>query len=454
MKKRNVILGIVFTAIFFIACKDSNIINNYNSQYFYVDFNVDGNLIPQYQRILKGEKVIEPIGISKTGYILKGWYKEATFNNLWDFNNEVVTGDITLYAKWEINPDNCCIKFVSAGENHTVVIKKDGTLWAWGSFDLLGLGDSVLGVNVDTSMPIQVGISNDWKNVSAGSSHTMAIKNDGTLWAWGSNGAGQLGIGDFQYRSIPCQVGTDKDWEFVSAAYLNTMAIKDDGTLWAWGFNDKEQLGLGLSSSTQYKNTPNQISSNISWLTVSVSEDRFIMAIKKDGTLWSWGYDNGLLGLSGFSGDKNIPTKVGIDSNWVSVSAGRNLVTAIKKDGTLWTWGSTGLSISFINYPTQVGNDDNWETVASTNSITIAKRKDGSLWTWGDNSFGKLGLGHSESINTPTQIGIDTDWKTISTGGALVTAIKEDGSLWTWGHYYSNNKGTVIPTPRLVIFTE
>ena len=135
------------------------------------------------------------------------------------------------------------IRIVAAGGSHTLTIKTDGTLWAWGDnlFGQLGLGEDIEYSNV----PIQVGNDTDWKAVTAGGDHTLAIKTDGTLWAWGDNLLGKLGLGNQIDRLTPTQVGTDTDWKTVTAGEHHTLAIKTGGNLWAWGANEIGQLGLG-----------------------------------------------------------------------------------------------------------------------------------------------------------------------------------------------------------------
>lgn len=121
---------------------------------------------------------------------------------------------------------------VSAGYSHTVIVKCDGTLWAWGYNGYGQLGD---GTVVSKNSPVQIGTDSDWRIVSAGYSHTVALKEDGSLWAWGRNDHGQLGDGTTVNKSSPLQVGTDSDWKSIASGYFHTVALKDDGSLWAWG---------------------------------------------------------------------------------------------------------------------------------------------------------------------------------------------------------------------------
>src|SRR3989344_1483851 len=124
---------------------------------------------------------------------------------------------------------------ISARYKHTIAIKSDGTLWAWG-YNLYGqLGD---GTTSQRNSPVQIGTDNNWVSISAGGYHTIAIKSDGTLWAWGSNDYGQLGDGTMVDKTTPAQIGTDANWVSISAGDYHTIALKSDGTLWAWGRNN------------------------------------------------------------------------------------------------------------------------------------------------------------------------------------------------------------------------
>lgn len=123
---------------------------------------------------------------------------------------------------------------LTAGIMHTVALQSDGTLWAWGSnwYGQLGYGTASIGI---TKGPRQVGSGAAWASIAAGDYHTMGLQTDGTLWAWGNNGSGQLGDGTVEDKRAPVQVGSGPVWVAVAAGNSHTVALQADGTLWAWG---------------------------------------------------------------------------------------------------------------------------------------------------------------------------------------------------------------------------
>ncbi|MEW6556881.1 MAG: hypothetical protein AB1349_05935 [Elusimicrobiota bacterium] len=336
---------------------------------------------------------------------------------------------------------------VSGGGYHTIAIKSDGTLWAWG---YNGYGELGLGYTTQRTTPTQVGTASNWSSVSCGVFHTIAIKTDGTLWAWGDNEYGQLGLGDTTDRWTPTQVGTASNWSSVSGGEYHTIAIKTDGTLWAWGYNNYGQLGLG---DTTNRTTPIQVGTLTNWSSVSCG-DYHTIAIKTDGTLWTWGWNySGQLGL-GDTTNRTTPTQVGTASNWSSVSGGEYHTIAIKTDGTLWAWGGNGngqLGLGDTtdrNTPTPVGTLTNWSSVSCGWDHTIAIKSDGTLWAWGGNDWGQLGLGDTTNRTTPTQVGTASNWSSVSGGEYHTIAIKTDGTLWAWGRNDNGQLGLGDTTNR------
>jgi alpha-tubulin suppressor-like RCC1 family protein len=167
-----------------------------------------------------------------------------------------------------------------------------------------------------------------WKSVSQGPNFVLAIKTDGTLWAWGNGYYGVLGNGTngpLSETNTPIQVGSDADWKTVSCGNASVMALKTNGTLWGWGSNKYYQLGN--PGNDVY--VPTQVGSNSDWSSLSCG-DLEASAIKQDGTLWTWGSDYYN------TGSNSIPTKVGTDNDWKSVTSGFENTEIIKNNGTPW----------------------------------------------------------------------------------------------------------------------
>jgi len=216
-----------------------------------------------------------------------------------------------------------------------MAIRADGTLWAWGN-DLsgrTGLG----AVTGNTTEPTRVGIDS-WAFVSAGT-HTVAIRADGSLWAWGNNANGRTGLGaSVGNTPEPTRVGTDSDWERVSAGNTHTMAIRADGSLWAWGNNVNGKTGLGTATGSTL--APARVGTGNDWELVSAGNVH-TAAIRAGGALWAWGINaNGVTGLGTLAGNTSEPARVGDDNDWELVSAGDAHAAAIRAGGALWTWGS------------------------------------------------------------------------------------------------------------------
>jgi alpha-tubulin suppressor-like RCC1 family protein len=303
---------------------------------------------------------------------------------------------------------------VTSGYGNTFAVTTGGILesWGFGNQGILGLGN----INIQYSSPKQVGALTNWsKNISIGSATSpfaLATKTDGTLWAWGNNSYGQLGLNTASATiySSPVQVGALTNWSNVSTGFHHVTAIKTNGTLWSWGYNTYGELGLG--NTTNYS-SPKQVGALTNWLNVSAGV-YLTLATKTDGTLWAWG-NGGSGGQLGFGNLNNYssPKQVGALTNWLSVISGNYCSFAVKTNNTLWSWGNNGggqLGLgNTTNYssPKQVGALTNW-SIVSVNffSYSVSSIKtDGTLWSWGRNDKGQLGLG-----DTTNQIFSISSW--------------------------------------------
>lgn len=294
---------------------------------------------------------------------------------------------------------------VSGGMYHTVARKADGTLWAWGdnTFGQLGLGTAV---SVQTT-PAQVGTDTNWKTAIAGDYHTVAMKTDGTLWSWGDSADGTLGTGE-TYSGIilatPTQIGTATDWVAVTTGHSHTMAVKADGTLWGWGSNGSGQLG---DQTNLEGRAPIRIGADTDWASV-VTRGEQTAARKKDGKLFTWGSNfDGQLGDGTFI-NKDLPTKVNDDANWATFASGNTHSVALKNDGTLWTWGDNtkgqcgdGKAEQRITTPKQIGTAKDFIAVEAGEVHTVVMKADGIIFSIGDNTLGQLCNGTTTANAVP-----------------------------------------------------
>lgn len=315
-------------------------------------------------------------------------------------------------------------KEINAGSEFSMGIKSDGTLWAWG-FN----GNGAVGIDSIESIyyPVQVGMDTDWTTVSAGGIHTLALKEDGSLWAWGFNGVGSTGTGTSSPNQIvytPTQVGFDTDWIFIHAGYAHSLAIKADSSLWGWGYNFIGQVdGSGL----EVIDEPILIDDSLKWKQVEAG-GMHSLALTSDGHLYSWGFNgDGQLG-NGTTFDSSVPGRIDSAHTYMMISAGMQANYAIRSDSTLWAWGfngnyelGTNPSISFSETPLQVGEDNDWVLVKSGSVYGVALKEDMSLYGWGSNLFGQLGMGGTTDILIPTRIG-DDYWTKIAPASGIFSA--------------------------------
>jgi len=330
---------------------------------------------------------------------------------------------------------------VSAGGSFILAIRTSGTLWSWG---LNKNGQLGLGNWANRSEPQIVGNERNWVTVSAGEGYTLAVNADHYIYGWGMNIYGQLGDGTFSNSNeypAPGKIHGQPVWIDVSAGSDHTLALRGDGTIWACGRNDYGQLG---DSTKKHRSVLVQINVDNDWATVQGGKD-FTIAVKTNGSLWSWGQNaEGRLGLGTIIPSCVIkPTQVGEDRDWTrektGISAGLEHVIALKTDGTLWTWGGNpdgelgDGTFSSRSTPAQVGDDSDWAAVSAGYNHSLAIKKDGTLWAWGMNNCGQLGDRTYETKASPVKIGTDKDWAKVDAGTYFSAAIKTDGSLWVWG---------------------
>jgi alpha-tubulin suppressor-like RCC1 family protein len=412
--------------------------------------------------------------------------------------NTVVVADVVTSPKTKSSRSNYPrnAHHVAGGGGFAVEIR-NGEIWAWGNNTNGQLG---IGNNLQQEVPVrEATTASNWSDINPGKSHVLALKADGTLWAWGRNLEGQLGNGTTTSSNVPIQVGTDQDWVSMGCSGNQSFAIKANGTLWAWGDNTFGQLGVSVLAQT-----PTQVGTANNWISVAAGSD-FTMALRSDGSLWTWGADgSGQLG-NGTAGAVSVPTQISQGNQWSTIEAGLNYAMAIQSNGSLWTWGNNSRgqlgigSFTDADQPTQVSSTMPWigiscgqDGLSNNNQHSLGLKADGIAYSWGDNVGGQLGNGQfgttaqnfplaltalsnivavecgwgvsyirnvsgrvfafgfdivgavgnpavNQNINQPLAISIvPIGWSSFSSGENFTLAIKSNGTLWFWG---SNSNG-------------
>jgi len=383
-----------------------------------------------------------PDGDLKTAFVSDAWLLDQFVGSTlftWGRNNVGQLGHNTVVNKSSptqtiTGGSNWKSVSISSGVSVTA-IKTDGTLWSWGLGSSGQLGDNTV---TTRSSPVQtITFGTNWKQVACGD-HTSAIKTDGTLWCWGLNSDGQLGDNTLIKKSSPVQtVAFGTNWKQVASDNSNTVAIKTDGTLWTWGLNSYGQLG---DNTLIKKSSPVQtVAFGTNWKQVACGYQH-ISAIKTDGTLWTWGRNtNGQLGNNTITSTSSPVQTIAFGTNWkqVSVALQGGTTACIKTDGTLWTWGYNGNGQLGDNTQTNrsspiqtIAFGANWKSVDCGGTHTAAIKTDGTLWCWGGNDlFGNLGDNTRTDRSSPVQtITRGTNWISVSCG-SLMTAAVTNGDL-------------------------
>lgn len=359
---------------------------------------------------------------------------DTDYGVIWGFgfNNSGELGDKTTVSK--CSPVSVIGGFtdwcqINSGGGHSIAIR-NGTLWTWGAGGSGQLGD---GTTVNKSSPVSViGGFTDWCQISSGQSHSSVVRTNGTLWVWGNNSSGQLGINSTTDRSSPTSViGGFTDWYQAASGATHTLAIRQNGTLWAWGNNGQGRLGR---NSTAASSSPVSVVGGFAdWCQVSAG-CAHSAAIRTNGTLWTWGCAaNGILGTNS-TVSRSSPTCVVGFSDWCQVSLGLCNSAAIRTNGSLWTWGSNNVGQLGVNTTVArsspvsvVGGFTDWCQVSFSIGSThvSALRTNGTLWSWGSGTSGRLGDGTAANRSSPvSEVGGFTDWYQISAGGGQTLGIR------------------------------
>ena len=374
-----------------------------------------------------------------------------------------VVGTVYAGESYDLEPK---VKQIETGFCHTVILKEDGTVWTWGLNNYGQLGDDTAGET--RGEPRQVEGVDDVIEIAAGYGHTVVLKADGSVWAWGYNQHGQLGDGTTTNRTQPKKITGLEDVIHIAAGYRHTVALKSDGEVWAWGYNLLGQLGDG----TMIDKIAPVKAIDLGDVAQVIAGPYHTMAVTEDGTLYTWGYnDYGQLG-DGTKTTRTVPTEITSIGKVVQAVGGAMHTVALKEDGTVWTWGYNGYG--------QLGDGTRtskaepvWVTgIAEVTQIgagfghTVALKADGTAWAWGYNVVGQLGDGTTTDRTEPVQtLGLG-EITQLATDEHFAVALKADGTVWGWGHNGYGQLGddtfletdvpvqSVLKTTEIVLFAD
>ena len=307
------------------------------------------------------------------------------------------------------NPTNWSALSVSTGPSSSAAVKFDGTLWTWGNNASGQLGD---GTTKSSILPITVSSLSGVLSTASGGTDTVVVKGDHTIWSFGNNSSGQLGTGNTTSSQVPVTIATSAlngDALQVDSGTSHTLALKGDGTVWSWGNNQYGQLGNGTTTSNS---TPAQITALAGSFVAIAAGGSHSIALKNDGTVWVWGYNaDGELGNSTTT-NSTSPIAVANLTNVIAIGATAKNSYALKADGTVWSWGAGtsgqlgngSVANSTSPVSASISNVVSLATGSSANHILVS-RTDGTIWGWGDNTGGDLGDGTSTQRASPVEMG-------------------------------------------------
>jgi alpha-tubulin suppressor-like RCC1 family protein len=400
---------------------------------------------------------------------------QAKVNNL-TYNQLAVTKSIEMLKTGQVNYVNAYSELPAADtvngymyyvkslglyfSNGTTWTRMDpveyyNSIWSWGQAGNGQLGDNS---TANKSSPVLVlGGFTDWCQVSAGMKNSLAVRQNGTAWAWGQNYCGSLGDNTTVSKSSPVLVvGGFTDWCQISAGGFfannerHSVAVRTNGTAWSWGSGTSGSLG---DNTTVSKSSPVSVIGGFTdWCQVSGGPEGSL-GVRTNGTAWGWGSGgSGQLGNNNTNTFSSPVSVVGGFTDWCQISIAESQGThslAVRQNGTAWAWGNGGdgrlgdnTTVSKSSPVSVVGGFTDWCQVSGGNRFSVGVRQNGTVWTWGYNYRGQLGINSTVDKSSPVSvIGGFTDWCQASAGVGFISAVRTNGTAWSWGQNNYGNLG-------------
>lgn len=399
----------------------------------------------QYELFINGKWQKPKSGTRSTGSIpLTDLVGKLNFKSMLNTRAFIRLCAHCLLITWMLTTTNGQAQTVACGGYHSLVLCTDGTVMSWGENSHGCIGDGTLASPVLEPVVAQTAAVGSITSLAAGTSTSYAINALGEVWSWGLNNYGQLGNAGTTQQPLPVQVASTLTGSVVAIAAgdFHAVALKDDGTLWAWGYN---QWGMVGDNTLVQRTSPVPVSSTYGGgITSLACGSTHTLALKNDGSVWAWGQNQyGQVGIGGWTTlDEPVQCNSMTDSV-VAIAAGSVHSLALKSDGTVWAWGrnSTGqlgngmTSNTPVTDPVQVTGLTDVVRITAFVNTSYAIRSDGTVWAWGSNISGEMTNAFDITGSaTPGPVSaLGTEPYIYHSAGAHALAIGSDGTLFSWG---------------------